>query len=93
MHVVGDIAEVDNDRETLPNCLKRIAIGPAALKEAFAPEIPCRRPPEIVRQLRIKQRRFVFDLAGHACRRQGMDGASACLSWTVQVESKSQNCL
>jgi hypothetical protein len=34
MHVVGDIAEVDNDRETLRYCLRRIAIGPPALREA-----------------------------------------------------------
>ena len=62
MHVVGDIAEVDIDRETLPYRLRRIArSGPQRSgKRRARNSLPA--PAQIVRLLRIKQRRFLFDL-------------------------------
>jgi hypothetical protein len=68
MHVGAGIAEVDIGRETLTYRLRRIAISPRRSGKRWTSiSLPAaaRNCPTV----RIKQRRFLFDLADHARRR------------------------
>ncbi|SRR5258708_7048333 len=60
--VVIVVHEFDTEASGAQRYRSMKAIIPLDSLERVAREIPCRRPPEIVRLSRIKQRGFVFDL-------------------------------